>query len=87
LHLRFRTGQRSGSVQAGESTADRSGTKLKLRRATVLKFFCPACPAKPGQPCVIEGTGEVRDKLHRDRVEKAERLISAVLRQHGKLPA
>jgi hypothetical protein len=55
---------------------------LKLRRATVLKFFCPSCPAKPGQPCVIEGTGEVRDRL-----EKAERLISAVLRQHGKLPA
>jgi hypothetical protein len=52
-----------------------------------MRFWCPECQAGPGQRCVIAETGEVRDKLHRDRVEKAERLISAVLRQHGKLPA
>lgn len=70
----------------GESTSE-PASSIKLRRGTVMRFFCPVCPAKPGQPCVIEGTGEVRERLHKDRVEKAERLISAVLRQHGKLPA
>lgn len=86
MHLRFRTDPRPAAVHGGESTADRSETKLKLRRATVMRFWCPECQAGPGQRCVTE-TGEVRDKLHLDRVEKAERLISAVLRQHGKLPA
>jgi hypothetical protein len=60
---------------------------MKLRRETVQKFWCPACGAGPARPCVIEGTGELRPGLHRARIEKAERLIEATLRAHGKLTA
>jgi hypothetical protein len=57
---------------------------VKLRRETVQKFWCPACGATPGQVCVIEGTGEPRPKVHGARVDKAERIISATLREQGK---
>lgn len=60
---------------------------MKLRRATVERFYCPVCPAGPGDPCVVEGTGEVRSTLHRQRVVKAENLIAAKLRAEGKLAA
>lgn len=64
-----------------------SSGEVKLRRATVMRFYCPACPATPGDPCVVEGTGEVRSALHRARVQKAERLIGSKLRAEGKLSA
>jgi hypothetical protein len=57
---------------------------VKLKRETVQKFWCPACGAAPRQLCVIEGTGEPRAKLHAARVDKAERIISATLRERGK---
>jgi hypothetical protein len=58
---------------------------MRLRRETVRKFWCPTCGAAPGQPCVIEGTGEVRAQLHAVRVDKAEQMIEATLRAAGKL--
>lgn len=76
-------------MRAGQSSpgAESRRPELKLRRATVLRFWCPACGAGPGQPCVIEGTGELRDKLHQARVHKAEDLIAAKLRAVGRFPA
>lgn len=43
---------------------------MKLRRETIQKFWCPSCGSGPGQPCVIEGTGEMRTALHRPRIEE-----------------
>lgn len=57
---------------------------MRLRRDTVQKFWCPVCGAAPYQVCVIEGTGEPRPKVHAARVGKAERIISATLREQGK---
>lgn len=69
----------------GQSNRD-AAPGIKLRRSTVLKFWCPVCGAPPSTPCAVEGTGEVRAKLHRGRVEKAEELISAKLRALGRFP-
>jgi hypothetical protein len=57
---------------------------MRLKRETVQKFWCPVCRAGNGQPCTIESTGKIRPQLHRARVQKAEMLISASLREQGK---
>lgn len=50
----------------------------------MLKFYCPACPAEPGAPCIVEGTGEIRPQLHMARVRKAETIIGGTLAQGQK---
>jgi hypothetical protein len=57
---------------------------MKLKGETVKKFWCPACKAEPGRPCLIEGTGDFRPAMHAARVRKAERMISDSLRGAGK---
>jgi hypothetical protein len=56
---------------------------VRLKRETVSKFWCPACNARPGQPCLVEGTGESRPAMHAARVKKAEQLIAASLKRGG----
>jgi len=52
---------------------------MKLRTATVKRFYCPSCGAPPDAPCRAPD-GSDRATLHKSRVMKAERLISATLR-------
>ena len=60
-------------------------TELRLRRQTVMRFFCPVCNAAPEQPCVVVETGEVRGAMHIDRVDKAQRMLYERLQQFGRI--
>jgi hypothetical protein len=62
------------------ASSDQGGRGPALRRETIQRFSCPRCGAWPGENC-IRVNGEPRTSNHRQRIDKARRLIGATLRE------